>query len=158
MFTASYVLLWSTHLPGTPLRRAPCFDARAVSYPNDAVLRDYLRWRQADCHINCQYNTCFWALVGGGSSGTEAQAALAGSTTATKNELLHSRFGLNYASLPPLLRRGSVVFRCNVEEVVKPAVDDAVVEVVRHRKRVVTQHDDIMGDAFWALHPHILAD
>jgi tRNA(His) guanylyltransferase len=28
------------------------FDARAVLYPSDRTLRDYLSWRQADTHIN----------------------------------------------------------------------------------------------------------
>ena len=30
----------------------PSFDARTVLYPNNEILRDYLSWRQADCHIN----------------------------------------------------------------------------------------------------------
>ena len=32
-------------------------------YPNEEVLRDYLSWRQADCHINNLYNTTFHALI-----------------------------------------------------------------------------------------------
>ena len=31
------------------LKYAPTFDGRAVLYPNDLVLLDYLSWRQADC-------------------------------------------------------------------------------------------------------------
>lgn len=45
-----------------------------VLYPSDRVLRDYLAWRQADCHVNNQYNQCFWALVHNGSTPEEAQA------------------------------------------------------------------------------------
>lgn len=30
----------------------PMFDGRAVLYPADSTLRDYLSWRQADTHIN----------------------------------------------------------------------------------------------------------
>ena len=37
-------------------------------YPTDAILRDYLKWRQVDTHINNQYNTCFWALVHSGKT------------------------------------------------------------------------------------------
>jgi tRNA(His) guanylyltransferase len=37
-----------------PLLYTPVFDGRAVCYPNFAVLRDYLSWRQADTHINNQ--------------------------------------------------------------------------------------------------------
>jgi len=32
----------------------PMFDGRAVCYPTDALLRDYLAWRQVDTHINNQ--------------------------------------------------------------------------------------------------------
>lgn len=42
------------------------FDGRVVLYPSDQNMRDYVSWRQADCHINNLYNTCFWALVQGG--------------------------------------------------------------------------------------------
>jgi tRNA(His) guanylyltransferase len=34
-----------------------------VQYPTTKNLRDYFAWRQADCHINNLYNTCFWLLV-----------------------------------------------------------------------------------------------
>ena len=39
------------------------FDSRVVLYPTDDNLKDYLKWRQADVHINNLYNTIFWALV-----------------------------------------------------------------------------------------------
>ena len=51
-FGATYVRLWGQHLPGTPLAATPMFDARAVLYPSEQTLRDYLSWRQADTHIN----------------------------------------------------------------------------------------------------------
>jgi hypothetical protein len=54
-FTANYVRWWGELMgPETPLAATPAFDGRAVCYPNAAVLRDYLSWRQADCHINNQ--------------------------------------------------------------------------------------------------------
>jgi tRNA(His) guanylyltransferase len=34
------------------LQYIPSFDARTVCYPTDKNLRDYLSWRQCDCHIN----------------------------------------------------------------------------------------------------------
>lgn len=34
-----------------------------MCYPTDSVIKDYLRWRQVDCHINNLYNTAFWKLV-----------------------------------------------------------------------------------------------
>ena len=53
-FTASFVQSWGAFFPEEPLRSLPIFDARTVCYPTDAILRDYLSWRQADTHINNQ--------------------------------------------------------------------------------------------------------
>lgn len=75
-FTGNYIRSWTQFLPDTPLQATPLFDGRAVCYPTDAALRDYLSWRQADTHINCQYNTCYWALVRAGKTPNEAQDAL----------------------------------------------------------------------------------
>ena len=95
----------------TPLRSTPSFDCRAVLYPTTQHLRDYLSWRQADAHVNCQYNVCFWTLVQkDGKSKTEAAAALKGTRTADKNELLFQR-GVNYSRLPARHRKGSVLLR-----------------------------------------------
>ena len=33
---------------------SPLFDGRAVLYPSEAIVRDYLAWRQVDTHINNQ--------------------------------------------------------------------------------------------------------
>lgn len=46
LFSASYVRLWPDHLPNTALQSTPLFDARAVCYPSERSLRDYLAWRQ----------------------------------------------------------------------------------------------------------------
>jgi len=76
-FTAHYVFLWAQVMgPDTPLLAPPSFDGRAVCYPSLDNIRDYLSWRQADCHINNLYNTCFWALVHGGATAQEAHARL----------------------------------------------------------------------------------
>lgn len=48
-------------MAGTPMQTTPMFDARAVLYPSDKSLRDYLAWRQADTHINNQ--VCFHAVA-----------------------------------------------------------------------------------------------
>ena len=119
-----------------------------VCYPSDESLRDYLSWRQADCHINNQYNACFWALVQrGGLSREAAQARLAGTLAAEKNELLFSQFSLNYATLPDMHRKGSLLRRATAPEAVKTREDGS--HVMRPRTRVVVQHVDIIGDAFW---------
>ena len=53
-FTASFVQSWSLFFPTQSLQTLPIFDARTVCYPSDAIMRDYLSWRQADTHINNQ--------------------------------------------------------------------------------------------------------
>ncbi|KAI5287382.1 hypothetical protein KEM52_001613, partial [Ascosphaera acerosa] len=113
-FTGSYWRHWSRHFPDQPLAQEmePAFDGRAVLYPSDTNLRDYLCWRQADCHINNLYNTTFWSLVlQGGMENQEAEVALKGTLAADKNEILFSRFGINYNNEPEMYRKGSVVYR-----------------------------------------------
>ncbi len=81
-----------------------------VVYPNETVVRDYFSWRQADTHINNLYNTTFWALVlQGGRSEQEATKELEGTFAADKNEILHSRYGINYEKLEPIFRKGTTL-------------------------------------------------
>ena len=75
-FASSYVFHWSTLFPDTPLKYPPTFDGRIVLYPTNQNLRDYLSWRQADCHINNLYNTCFWSLVHSGVKTADAEKKL----------------------------------------------------------------------------------
>ncbi|RDA89061.1 hypothetical protein CP532_2280 [Ophiocordyceps camponoti-leonardi (nom. inval.)] len=112
-FTANYIYNWPTYFPDTPLSfPLPTFDGRAVCYPSVENLRDYLSWRQVDCHINNLYNTTFWSLVQlGGLENKDAEKALAGTVASDKNEILFSRFQINYNNEPEMFRKGSVVFR-----------------------------------------------
>lgn len=90
----------------------PSFDGRAIAYPKLQILRDYLSWRQADCHVNNLYNTTFWALVlKGGMKEREAERRLQKTIAADKNEILFSDFGINYNSEDEMYRKGSVVYR-----------------------------------------------
>ena len=75
-FASSYVFHWLTFFPDTPLKYPPTFDGRIVLYPTNRNLRDYLSWRQADCHINNLYNTCFWSLVHSGATTADAEKKL----------------------------------------------------------------------------------
>ncbi|GLC49307.1 hypothetical protein PLESTB_000205100 [Pleodorina starrii] len=154
-FTANYVTRWPAHLPDTPLRATPMFDGRAVCYPLDSNLRDYLAWRQADTHINNQYNTCFWALVKSGKTSSEAQATLRGTQAAFKNELLFRDFGINYAHLPEQFKKGSVVVRQKALVEVKRREDGS--PVMRERALPTVLHVDIIRDEFWKANPHLLA-
>jgi tRNA(His) guanylyltransferase len=73
-FASSYVFHWQQFFPEKPLLYPPTFDARTVLYPSDKSLRDYLSWRQVDCHINNLYNTVFWTLIQrGGLTNAQAQ-------------------------------------------------------------------------------------
>lgn len=134
LFTSSFVHHWSEYFPSSPLtgENLPFFDSRVVCYPRDEIVKDYLRWRQVDCHINNLYNTCFWKLVERISKEATASAASSSSSSpplsekecrdrahaemqtlypssAQKNELLFSQFGLNYNEEPEVYRKGSVI-------------------------------------------------
>ncbi|KAH7027446.1 tRNAHis guanylyltransferase [Microdochium trichocladiopsis] len=176
-FTAYYVYLWSTYFPDTPLAPPlPSFDGRAVCYPSVQNLRDYMSWRQADCHINNLYNTTFWALIQlGGMEAKEAEKFLAGTLAKDKNEILFSRFKINYNNEPESLKKGSVLFRDY--ELVEPGsqpVDHAdggfgepaqqsKTQIENDKKRrakakVVVEHLDIIKDDFWERRPWLLSN
>ncbi|KAI3918669.1 hypothetical protein MKX01_041989 [Papaver californicum] len=130
------------------------FDARTVCYPSTKILRDY-SWRQVDCHINNQYNTCFWKLIESGKTKSEAQDRLKGTRTQDKNEILF-QLGVNYTELPAIFREGSFVFKDKVEETVKYNEDGKPVK--RPRNKVIADHCDIIGDKFWNDHVNILKE
>lgn len=68
-------------------------------------------------HINNLYNTTFWALIQkGGQTTTVAHATLRGTVSATKHEMLFSRFGINYNEISQRFKKGSVIVR----EIVAP--------------------------------------
>ncbi|GFZ12924.1 tRNAHis guanylyltransferase [Actinidia rufa] len=83
---------WKDFFPEKELKYPPCFDGRAVCYPSTEILRDYLAWRQVDCHINNQYNTCFWMLVKSGKSKREAQDYLKEVETEMHNDGPREKF------------------------------------------------------------------
>ncbi|KAK4032631.1 Thg1 C terminal domain-containing protein [Parachaetomium inaequale] len=176
-FTAYYVHFWSTHFPETPLSPPlPSFDGRAVCYPTVQNLRDYMSWRQVDCHINNLYNTTFWALIQLGSiDATEAEKTLKGTYAADKNEILFSKFGINYNNELEMYKKGSVVFRDY--ELVEPGTHNTTIEADnlaepaqqsktqaendrkrRAKARIVVEHLDIIKDEFWDRRPWLLSN
>jgi tRNA(His) 5'-end guanylyltransferase len=63
-------------------------------------------------HINNLYNTSFWALVQqGGMEHRAAEQELSGTFSKDKNEILFSRFGINYNNEPDIFKKGSVLYR-----------------------------------------------
>ncbi|KAF2581505.1 hypothetical protein F2Q68_00001263 [Brassica cretica] len=155
LFTSTYVTKWGEFFPQKVLKYPPSFDGRAVCYPTCKILLDYLAWRQVDCHINNQYNTCFWMLVKSGKTKTQSQDYLKGTQAREKNELLNNQFGIEYNSLPLIFRMGSSVFRLKESA----AVENGVVsgKKLRLEGEVVVDHCNIIERCFWEEHPHILS-
>lgn len=152
LFTASYVMNWAKWFDGeqaTALKYAPSFDARAVLYPSDDNLKDYLSWRQADVHINNLYNTAFWNLVQtAGLTNAAAEERLRGTFSADKNELLFAEFGINYNNEPAMFRKGTILVRKRI----------AVPELGSDKERlmVVPLYRDMIQADFWREHSEVL--
>ncbi|KAL2918846.1 tRNA-His guanylyltransferase [Polyrhizophydium stewartii] len=158
LFTATFVMQWPQFFGSQPLSYAPSFDARAVCYPTIANLRDYMSWRQADCHINNLYNTAFWALVLDSKdpkTEQQAEAILRVTDSAAKNEILFTQFGINYNNIDPMFRKGSTLFwrKQDVEEVSAKTGQP----VVRKRNVLATEYVDVIGESFWKENPHLLS-
>ena len=170
--------LLTAAFPDTPLTRPfPTFDARCVCYPKRRILRDYLCWRQADCHINNLYNTTFWNMViRGEQTQTDAELELKGSLAGDKNEILFKRFGINYNNEPLIFRKGSVVYRKYKDvkkeetfgglvakvpgEDLSVAMSRSALEKERKRKmkaEIVVEHVDLIQKDFWEARLYILA-
>ncbi|CAD8128816.1 unnamed protein product [Paramecium sonneborni] len=101
----------------------PIFDARCVCYPDLQNIRDYMSWRQVDCHINNLYNTCFWGLVQKGMNKQEAEKTLSGTNAGDKNELLFTRLGKNYNNEPEIFKKGTTIIRQPMKEKVNLKVE-----------------------------------
>ncbi|EYB26315.1 hypothetical protein FG05_00914 [Fusarium graminearum] len=176
-FTANYVYFWSTHFPDTPLSPPlPSFDGRAVCYPSVQNLRDYMSWRQVDCHINNLYNTSFWSLIQvKGLDNKEAEKRLAGTYAADKNEILFSECSINYNNEPEIYKKGSVIFRDyelvdpdshNITQTIDSQAEPTQQSKTQKEKdkksrakaRVVVEHVDIIKDDFWDRRPWLLSN
>ncbi|GME52856.1 putative tRNA guanylyltransferase protein [Neofusicoccum parvum] len=178
-FTSHYIHLWLAFFPAQPLTPPmPSFDGRAVMYPSVQNLRDYMSWRQVDCHINNLYNTTFWTLIQrGGMDAAAAEQRLSGTVAADKNEILFKEFGLNYNNEDELFKKGSVVFRdyelveggaadaqqpfsVDAEAGQPPELSKTAAEKERKRRgkaRVAVEHVDVIRDEFWVKRPWILS-
>ncbi|KAM6999973.1 putative tRNA(His) guanylyltransferase [Tautogolabrus adspersus] len=164
-FSSAYVFYWKDYFGEQPLLYPPGFDGRVVLYPSNRNLRDYLSWRQADCHVNNLYNTVFWALVQkGGFTTVKAEERLKGTLAADKNEILFTEFDINYNKEPALYKKGTTVFwekvscRQRDETVIKRKLSDGEtdVPVTRTRRTLRSDYADIIGDEFWREHKDIL--
>lgn len=144
LFTAVYVKHWNDYFD-TEMQLIPSFDARCVLYPSFENMKDYLSWRQADCHINNLYNTGFWMLVHKGVSEQDAESQLRVLDSGGKNELLYQE-GINYNNLPECYRKGSVL---KWKQEFKDELSKKGEKIKRKRRVVEIEHVDIIGNSFW---------
>src|SRR5437762_1731561 len=87
-------------------RRRTCAYCRISQFPNEALVRDYFRWRNEDAHRNALNAHCYWALRKDGQDVAAATEKLSGMSVATKNELLFQH-GINFNDLPNWQKRGT---------------------------------------------------
>ncbi|KAI7885080.1 tRNA-histidine guanylyltransferase 1 [Lichtheimia hyalospora FSU 10163] len=154
LFAANYVMRWSEYFGNVTLQYPPCFDSRVVCYPSNQNLRDYLSWRQADCHINNLYNTTFWAIVHSGKTETQAEEDLRGTFSKDKHEILFTQHDTNYNNIEQIYRKGSFIIR---QKTKVTSISPNTGEPVERIKLIPTPlHIDIIGDEFWTEHPDLL--
>ncbi|KAI9848279.1 MAG: tRNA-His guanylyltransferase [Sclerophora amabilis] len=137
-------------------------------------------------HVNNLYNTTFWTLIQiGGLDAKEAEKELMGTLSSDKNEILFSRFGINYNNEPEIFKKGSVILRDY--ELAEPAsdpipeldvdspsllgdtrmnvrVNDGLSKTQeekdrkrRGKARITVEHIDIIRDEFWLQRPWLLS-
>ncbi|XP_055524405.1 probable tRNA(His) guanylyltransferase isoform X2 [Wyeomyia smithii] len=146
LFTSAYTFNWSyLFMDASSPKYPPTFDARAVLYPTDQNIRDYLSWRQADVHINNLYNTTFWNLVESGISNSEAEKRLRGTLSSDKNEILFQEFNINYNNELAMFRKGTILLRKQIN--------------LRSGKCIsciAPYFEDLISNSFWEQHPELL--
>ncbi|XP_041968190.1 probable tRNA(His) guanylyltransferase isoform X2 [Aricia agestis] len=146
-FSTSYVFYWNKFFEKESLKYPPTFDGRIVIYPSDENIIDYLKWRQADVHINNLYNTTFWALVQQGNlTPVLAEKRLCGTVSSDKNEILFKEFNINYNNELPIYKRGTLMLRKNVSNEDENKYANVIVDV----------HDDMLKDNYWKDHSTLL--
>ncbi|KAK5663540.1 hypothetical protein OQA88_3971 [Cercophora sp. LCS_1] len=101
--------------------------------------------------------------------------AYGGTFSANKNEILFSRFHMNYNNEPEMFKKGSVIFRdyelvepgtgsiaLEVDNVAEPAQQSKSQEEKDKKRRakaaIVVQHLDIIKDDFWDRRPWLLSN
>ncbi|XP_063870738.1 uncharacterized protein LOC135105939 [Scylla paramamosain] len=165
LFAGVYVYNWQSMFGDIKLQYCPAFDARVVLYPNNSCLRDYISWRQADCHINNMYNTCFWTLVQQGQcSRQNAEEILCGTFSKDKRSILISRFNQNYDDEDAIFRKGTVMYR----KMVKEELDRFSGELSENNhagegkeeecRDIIVGHFDVIKDEFWQDRPWLLGE
>jgi tRNA(His) guanylyltransferase len=109
---------------------------------------------------------------------TAAEQELKGTVSSDKNEILFSRFAINYNNEPQIFRKGTIIYRDYSQ--VQPSPDQEKIaaevaspsqklpkpgsrsQVEKERKRrskaiLATEHVDFIGNAFWEVRPWLLS-
>ncbi|CAG5133967.1 unnamed protein product [Candidula unifasciata] len=145
LFSSSFTLFWPHFFNVQELKYPPVFEAKVALHPSDTNLRDYLSWRQADCHINNLYNTCLWKLIQERAL-TPAQAAdrlkvviiSVYGILSDKNELKDKDLVHNSSS--------------------NPRMNHSTLTKAEKRFSSIILHTDIISNTFWEDYPYILGD
>lgn len=143
-------------------------------YPSVETLRDYINWRQVDCHINNLYNTTFWALQLLDSklgtkklTATEAELRLRGTFAKDKNEILYSEYDINYNNEAEMYKKGSILVYDippvdtdsngpGLEKSDSKKPESKRAERDRRKRGVQLIHVDMIQDGFWKTYSNIL--
>ena len=140
-FSSAYTFYWKSIFGLTELKFPPCFDARIILYPSYSNIRDYFSWRQADCHINNLYNTCFWALVDGGQyNKQQANQLLKPTFSADKHEILFKKFNINYNNIPSVYRKGTTIFR-KIEKKYKKSIKNKKIDIKNQKENIADKEE-----------------
>lgn len=182
-FTSFFIFKWKQFFQ-SELLFPPTFDGRIILYPGKKEIKDYFSWRQVDCHINTLYNECFWNLVlKGNLSKKEAHKYLMTTLSKDKNELLFSKFNINYNNLPEVFRRGTIIIRNkrfkknemkqeqdkineketdekNTQQREQINHTDETKEINENNnfKRYIVSHENLVSEQFWLKYDYILKD
>jgi len=110
MSVAFFRFFWTRY---GKLSTLPTFDARVIPLPSLHEVVRYYRWRQMDSHRNAISTYCFWKLVQSGVKERQAAALLDGKKDSFKNELLFSKFNINYNKVSNWEKKGTMIYWAN---------------------------------------------
>uniref|UniRef100_A0A0A9WGQ6 Putative tRNA(His) guanylyltransferase n=1 Tax=Lygus hesperus TaxID=30085 RepID=A0A0A9WGQ6_LYGHE len=100
------------------------------------------------------YNTCYWKLRETTQlSQQEIESTLRVLNSSEKHELLFSRYQINYAKLPSVYRRGSVLYRSYTDSTPHCG---CCCNGVRVPKNLHVSHCDVIHTKFWHAHQNII--
>lgn len=86
----------------------------------------------------------------------EAEKYLKGTLSKDKNEILFTKYDINYNKIDPIFRKGSTIIRQKTEITsISPRNGEPVTRI----KLIPTAvYDDIIGQEFWDAHPELLEE